>query len=140
MAVFKGLEPNDFVYIKYKIRNYNTGKLARHVWDEYYFNRYFPVTHAEYAMIIPDGLQFTTSQQEMDVSPLVQELPEIHSTLYSWKVNREPGIVYEADMPSLPEIGKVLRFTTIPNWSFWLNGMLSWLNPKHKPLMKYKKL
>jgi len=118
MSVFKGLEPNDFVYIKYKIRNYNTGKLARHVWDEHYFNQYFPVTHAEYAMIIPDGLQFTTSQQEMDVSPLVQELPEIHSTLYSWKVNRESGIVYEADMPSLPEIGKVLRFTTIPNWSF----------------------
>ncbi len=118
MTVFKGLEPNDFVYIKYKIRNYNTGKLAKHVWDEYYFNRYFPITHAEYSLIVPNGMQFTTSQQEMDLSTKTLELSDINSTLYSWSINKEPGIVYEADMPSLQEIGKVLRFSTIPNWTF----------------------
>jgi tetratricopeptide (TPR) repeat protein len=118
MAVFKGLEVNDFIYVKYRIRNYNTGKLAKHVWDEYYFNRFFPVTHAEYALIIPNEMQFTTSQQGMDITPIESQLPEINSTLYSWSINKEPGIVYEADMPSLPEIGKVLRFTTIPNWVF----------------------
>ena len=118
MAVFKGLEPNDFIYIKHRIRNYNTGKLARHVWDEYYFNRFFPLTHAEYAMIIPNETQFTTSQQGMDLSPISIELKDINSTLYSWTINKEPGIVYEADMPSLNEIGKVLRFTTIPNWTY----------------------
>ena len=118
MAVFKGLEVNDFIYVKYRIRNYNTGKLAKHVWDEYYFNRFFPITHAEYALIMPNEMQFTTSQQAMDITPKEIQLPEINSTLYSWSINKEPGIVYETDMPSLPEIGKVLRFTTIPNWVF----------------------
>lgn len=118
MAVFKGLEVNDFIYVKYRIRNYNTGKLAKHVWDEYYFNRFFPVTHAEYALIMPNEMQFTTSQQAMDITPTELQLPEINSTLYSWSIHKEPGIVYETDMPTLPEIGKVLRFTTIPNWVF----------------------
>ena len=118
MAVFKGLETNDFLYIKYRMRNYNTGKLAKHVWDEYYFNRFFPVTHAEYALIIPKGMQFTTSQQAMDISAKELDLPDINSTLFSWSINKEPGIVYEADMPSLSEVGKVFRFTTIPNWNF----------------------
>lgn len=118
MAVFKGLEVNDFIYVKYRMRNYNTGKLAKHVWDEHYFNRFFPVTHSEYALIMPNELQFTTSQQAMDITPKEIALPEINSTLYSWSINKEPGIVYEADMPSLQEIGKVLRFTTIPNWAF----------------------
>ncbi|MFM6956657.1 MAG: DUF3857 domain-containing protein [Ignavibacteria bacterium] len=118
IAVFKGLEVNDFIYVKYRIRNYNTGKLAKHVWDEYYFNRFFPVTHAEYALIMPNEMQFTTSQQAMDITPTELQLPEINSTLYSWSIHKEPGIVYETDMPTLPEIGKVLRFTTIPNWVF----------------------
>jgi tetratricopeptide (TPR) repeat protein len=118
MAVFKGLEANDFIYVKYRMQNYNTGKLAKHVWDEFYFNRFFPVTHAEYALIMPNEMQFTTSQQAMDITPKEMQLPELNATLYSWSTHKEPGIVYEADMPSLQEIGKTLRFTTIPNWVF----------------------
>lgn len=39
--------------------------------------------------------------------------------MYTWSSRKEPGIVYEADMPSLEEVGKILRLSTIPSWSFW---------------------
>jgi tetratricopeptide (TPR) repeat protein len=121
MAVFKGLEKNDFIYLKYKIRNYNSGKLGSHVWDQFYFNRFFPVRHAEYALLIPDEMQFTISQQKMDIESVRTEISDMKSSLYRWTLQNEPGIVYEADMPGLEETGKILRISTIPDWAFLVN-------------------
>ena len=118
MAVFKSLQKNDCIYVKYRVRNFNSGKLSKHVWDDVYFNRFFPLHYAEYAVLVPDDMTFTTTQQNMGIDAQEKRIDEVGSTMYTWSSRKEPGIVYEADMPSLEEVGKILRLSTIPSWSF----------------------
>lgn len=114
--VFKSLEKNDFIYIKWHIRNYNNGKLAKHFWDEFYFNRYFPVVEAKYTLLVPKGMDFTYHGQNLNFEPTVSSIPE--GQLFEWKMENLDQIAYEADMPNLDEIGKMLRISSIPDWNY----------------------
>ncbi len=117
--VFKSLEKNDFIYIKWHIRNFNSGKLAEHFWDEFYFNGYFPVKNAEFSLLIPKGQNFTYQAQNLNIEPTVTSTPD--GQLFVWKMKNIEGIVYEADMPDLNEIGKMVRVSSIPDWNYLVN-------------------
>jgi tetratricopeptide (TPR) repeat protein len=114
--VFKSLEKNDFIYIKWHIRNYNTGKLAKHFWDEFYFNGYYPVKNAEFSLLIPNGMDFHYQAQNLTIEPTVT--PTQDGQFFTWKMRNQEGIVYEADMLDLDEIGKMVRISSIPNWNY----------------------
>ena len=42
-VVFKSLEPNDCIYVRWKVKNYYSGMLARHFWDAHSFNGFSPI-------------------------------------------------------------------------------------------------
>ncbi|MBK9246788.1 MAG: DUF3857 domain-containing protein [Ignavibacteria bacterium] len=117
--VFKSLEKNDFIYIKWHIRNFNSGKLAKHFWDEFYFNRYFPVKEAKYSLLVPKGMDFTFQGQNLTIEPKTTTISE--GQLFEWKMENLEQIAYEADMPNLDEIGKMLRISSIPDWNYLVN-------------------
>ena len=52
--VFKSLEINDCIYIKYKVRNFFSGELSNHFWDEFNFDKFFPELNVRYALIMPN--------------------------------------------------------------------------------------
>ena len=63
--VFKTLEINDFIYLKWKIRNYYTGKLSNHFWDQFYFNAFYPIQNIRYSVLIPDDFHFQYASRNM---------------------------------------------------------------------------
>ncbi|MBN1783048.1 DUF3857 domain-containing protein [bacterium] len=115
--VFKTLEENDILYLKWKIRNFYTGKLSNHFWDSFYFNAYYPVRDIRYAILIPREFKFEYKTQFMSETPAsVRETED--GMLFQWRLADEPAVQYEYRMPGLDDIGKMLHISSIPDWAF----------------------
>jgi tetratricopeptide (TPR) repeat protein len=113
-VVFKSAEPGDFLYIKYKQRNYNGGILSEHVWERVNFNYFYPINECRYAVVVPEGYQLFKRTQNMDIE--VQKKMISGGELRYWWQQNEAALVGEYGMPYLDDIGKVLHLSSIPNW------------------------
>ncbi len=116
-CVFKSLAKNDFIYLKWRIRNFNSGKLGQHFWDSYYFNRFMPTLNTRYSLLIPQDMNFTYKGQNDAPEPEVRNADGTNK-MYEWTSKNEAALGYEADMPNLDEVGKILRISSIPNWKY----------------------
>jgi tetratricopeptide (TPR) repeat protein len=114
--VFKTLETDDFIYLKWKIRNYYSGKLSGHFWDDFNLNLYYPIKELRYSVLIPEegcNLQYRT-QNMIKVPTTKQKIED--GILYQWRLVDEPAIRSEYGMPILDNIGKKLYISTIDSW------------------------
>ena len=114
--VFKQLEENECIYVKWKTKNHYNGKLSNQFWDENYFNGGYPVVFARYALLVPEQLKFTHRTQHMPDEPVRRATED--GMLYEWTVAREPAIVYESGMPALPDVVKALYISSIDSWEY----------------------
>ncbi len=114
--VFKSLEENDCVYLKWKVKNYYGGKLSRHFWDTHYFNGFYPVGSSRYALLVPDGLPFSSRVQNMPENERRTKTDD--GTIHEWILTDQPAIRYEKDMPGVDDVGKVLSVSSIPSWQY----------------------
>jgi predicted Zn-dependent protease/transglutaminase-like putative cysteine protease len=127
--VFKSLEVNDCIYIKYKIRNFFTGELSNHFWDEFNFDKFYPVLNERYALIIPNNKEVYYRGQNMSSEPATKK--EIgNNTLYVWEMKNIQAVKYEADMPPLDDVGMILYLSTIKNWDYIAKWYLNLTNSK----------
>jgi predicted Zn-dependent protease len=113
-AVFKTLEENDTIYLKWNIKNYNSGKLYRDFWDTQYFNGIYPSVLIRYSLLVPRNYQFNSNTLNMPSEPIKREVEA--GTIYEWAVKNEPAIEIEANMPGIEDIGKVLYVSSINDW------------------------
>ncbi len=126
--VFKSLEENDFIYIKWRVRNYYSGKLSNHFWDEFYFNRFHPIKHIRYSLLVPDGFKFQHRTQNMPDKPQVSKTAD--GTMYTWSLSDEASIGYEYGMPILRDVAKMLFISSIPDWQYLVDWYLDLAHTK----------
>ncbi len=117
-VVFKSLEPGDHVYLRWRVKNFYEGKLSEHFWDSHNFNGAYPVKEGRYALLVPEGFEFFHKTQNFDLEPSRRQSAD--GTVYRWRLQNEPGLVYEYGMPKLTDIGKYLHISTIPDWGFFV--------------------
>jgi tetratricopeptide (TPR) repeat protein len=135
--VFKSLENNDFIHIKYKIRNYYSGKLSKHFWDEFLFSRYYPVVINRYALLTPENFRFKYKTQFMPKEPTsVSKTPD--GLLYLWQLTNQSAIATEYGMPALVDIGKMLFVSSIEDWSYIVNWYLDLARTKTRSSYEIK--
>ena len=127
--VFKSLDVNDCIYIKYKVRNFFTGELANHFWDSFNFDKFFPVSNERYALIMPNDKQVFYRGQNMASEPEVKKVIG-NNTLYIWQMKNIEPVKYEAGMPPLDEVGMTLYFSTIDSWDYIAKWYLNLTNSK----------
>ncbi|HQV30645.1 MAG TPA: DUF3857 domain-containing protein, partial [Calditrichia bacterium] len=118
-VVFKSLEENEFIYLKWRIKNYYSGKLSNHFWDQFFFNGFYPVARIRYSLLVPRGFTFNYKTQAMDLRP--EKSNTADGTLYEWDLHDEPAVVYEYGMPILEDVGKVLYLSSIADWGFMVD-------------------
>jgi predicted Zn-dependent protease/transglutaminase-like putative cysteine protease len=127
--VFKSLEVGDYIYVKYKIRNFFTGELSNHFWDEFNFNKFYPVVNERYALITPNNKEVFYRGQNMSSEPVMKKVIG-NNTLYVWQMENIQAVKYEAAMPPLDDIGMILYFSTIENWDYIAKWFLNLTNSK----------
>ncbi|MGE5438724.1 MAG: DUF3857 domain-containing protein [Bacteroidota bacterium] len=113
--VFKSLEENDCVYIKYRIKNVFAGMLAKYYWDSFNFSSYYPVKKASYSVLLENDSDFKYTTQNMKNKPEKKKTED--GTIYSWALNDQEALAEEYGMPELIDIGKVLTISNLPDWS-----------------------
>jgi hypothetical protein len=112
--VFKSLEPNDVIHLKFRIRKLYGGRLAKHFWDSYHFNYFYPIKLLRYSLLVPEGTVFKHTTQNMPDNPRVKKTAD--GVLYSWSSTDEPAVEEEPNMPTLEKIGKMLNVSSIESW------------------------
>jgi tetratricopeptide (TPR) repeat protein len=115
-VVFKSLEPNDCIYLKWKVKNYYSGMLAKHFWDTHYFNGFFPIRISRYSLMVPKDVHFTHQTQLTMDAPVIRRSDE--GVMYEWQLKNEPAVRYEQGMPVFQDVAKMLYVSTIPSWEY----------------------
>lgn len=119
-AVFKSLEEGDVIYLKWSLKNFNSGQLYKDFWDTQYFNHVYPLKEVHYSLLVPKDFHFAVKAHNMTNQSLTKDTEA--GTLYHWSAQNEPGIEVEVNMPGLDEVGKVLYVSSLNDW----NSLVNW--------------
>lgn len=125
-VVFKTLEPNDIIYLKWKLKNYQSGKMFGHFWDIENLSFFIPVQKARYSLLVPKDREFQYKTVNTELEPEISEVEDNY--LYSWENSDEPALDAEYFMPNLSDVGKMLFVSSIPDWKFlvdWYRNIAS---------------
>lgn len=114
--VFKSLEENDILHVKWRVKNFYSGKLSRHFWDDVRFNGYLPYAQVRYSIIVPHGRKFSYRMQQSPLTPVIDTVAD--GVRFTWAAADVPSIDYEYDMPELADVGAVLHISSIPSWDY----------------------
>lgn len=121
-VVFKSLEPGDFIYIKWRIQTFNSGRLSSHLWEDILFTYFYPVENIRYSLLIPEDMTFNHKTQNMPDEPNVKKTPD--GLLYEWALHDQPAVDSEYNMPPLSDVAKMLYISTIPDWEYIVDWFL----------------
>ncbi len=113
--VWTGLEVKDVLYVRYRIRSYQTGKFAREFYDKFIFDGLVPVELAKYSLIIPKSKIFRHEVLNGEVVPKIRDLDEYR--IYEWAKNSPTGFKEEPYMPSRGDFVTTLHISTISDWN-----------------------
>ncbi|MBS1911955.1 MAG: DUF3857 domain-containing protein [Bacteroidetes bacterium] len=125
-VVFKSLQENDVLHIKWRVKNHYAGKLASHFFDSYQFNGFYPEKHVRYELIVPKDYKFEYRAQNMKVEPRKSDVPD--GVLYQWTMDTIPPISYEYGMPPLEDVASMLFISSIESWEYlvdWYSDVAS---------------
>ncbi|MHB1049536.1 MAG: DUF3857 domain-containing protein [Bacteroidota bacterium] len=129
--VFKSLEENDIIHVKWRVKNYYSGKLSRHFWDDVQFNGYLPYALVRYSILVPHGRQFSYRMQHSPLTPAIDTVAD--GIRYTWTAADVPSIDYEYDMPETADIGSILHISSIPTWEYIVQWYLDLAREKTRP-------
>jgi len=119
VLVFTNLESGDAIHVSYRLENYNTGKLAQHLWEQFNFNFDYPVKLARYSILFPSNEQFKAQVLHADLKPEVTNIEDMK--MYVWEARNQPAVKPEPYMPGISDVGAILDISTIPDWKYVSN-------------------
>ncbi len=123
-AVFTDLEVGDAIHLSYRLRNYNYGKLSKHIWDQYSFQYFIPAQLTRYSMLVPKDFKFQYEVMNGSIEPRVTDVEDMK--LYVWEATNQKSLKSENAMPPLVDIAPTLDISTMPDWKFvanWYNDL-----------------
>ena len=136
--VFKSLEENDIIHLKWRVKNYYSGKLSRHFWDDVQFNGYLPYSRVRYSLLVPHGRQFSHRMQHSNLMPVIDTVAD--GIRYTWSATDVPSIDYEYDMPETADIGAILHISSIPSWEYIVQWYLDLAREKTRSSYEIREL
>jgi predicted Zn-dependent protease len=113
--VFTNLEPGDAVVFKYRLRNYNYGRLSKHFWDYYYFGGQIYTAITRYNILMPSGQPFFHKFNNHSLQPVVSDVENFKK--YSWELVEAKPEKDEPVMPLLIDVAPILHVSTIDSWN-----------------------
>lgn len=114
--VFTKLEEGDVILLVYHVKDYSSGILAKQFWDKHYFCHWYPIQNTSYQLLVPKDKKFNYTFSENRFAPQI-DIKDGYE-LYTWEKSNIPAIKYEANMPSLSDVGHVLSISSIPDWNY----------------------
>ncbi|MBC8124799.1 MAG: DUF3857 domain-containing protein [Candidatus Kapabacteria bacterium] len=118
--VFKSIEPGDFIHVRYRFMEAESGRLGTYFSDSYSFNGRYPKLYSKYSILTPADQIF--SWRAYGIESEMETTKNAYGEVASWESRNEPAIEYEEGMPGLDDVDKRVELTSIPNWE----EIISW--------------
>jgi len=118
--VFKGIEPGDFIVVRYRYIEADNGRLGQYFSDAYSFNGHLPRLHSVYSLLAPEGTPYNWLAYGLSSEMVVTK--NAFGELARWESRNQPAIEHEDGMPSLGDIDARVEISSIPNWE----EIISW--------------
>lgn len=134
--VFTGLEAGDAIHVTCRLKSSNSGKMASHFWDSFYFSHFLPYLTTRYSLLAENGVSFRHVFSRENIEPRVETRDEFR--LWTWEKTRQPSLDYEDRMPELQDVGNILFISSIPDWTFVSNWYHDLAASKQKPGLEVK--
>jgi tetratricopeptide (TPR) repeat protein len=112
--VFTNLEAGDVVVYKYRLRNYDYGRLAKDFWDRFYFNGQIYNSLTRYTILVPSDRKIYFTPNNCNIQPAITEIENFKQ--YSWELKKPEPDKDEPLMPTLTDVSAVLHLSTIRDW------------------------
>jgi cytochrome c-type biogenesis protein CcmH/NrfG len=135
-VVFTNLEVGDAIHVTYKLKNYNQGKLAKHFWENFYFTHFLPYLTTRYSLLVEPGVNFEYKFSKEKIEPQVRKEDDL--TIYTWEKVNQPSIRFEDKMPELSDVGNILFFSSLPDWTYVSNWYYDLAASKSKVNLEVK--
>ena len=118
--VFKSIEPGDFIHVRYRFKEAESGRLGTYFSDSYSFNGRYPKLYSRYSILTPPGSNL--NWRAYGIESEMETTKNAYGEVSSWETRDEPAIEYEEGMPGLDDVDKRVELTSIPNWE----EIISW--------------
>lgn len=118
-VVFKNLEINDCIYIKYKLKSYYQGKLSDHTWESPLFSYDLPVQKISYSVFAEGNRKIFYRPVNTTLEPVVIKVKE--GSIYTWEIKNLEKVKVEPNMIPFADVAVGFQVTTIPDWNFLVN-------------------
>jgi transglutaminase-like putative cysteine protease/predicted Zn-dependent protease len=115
--IFTDLQEGDAILVVYKLQSYNYGKLLKHFWDLEYFDHFYPTSKQVYSLLVEGNNKFDYKMMNSDMKPVIDN-PDDNFTKYTWEIKDVESIKSESYMDELVDFGKMLHYSSIPDWTF----------------------
>lgn len=117
-VVFSNLEAGDAIYLNYRIQDYYSGKLAKHIWGTHYFSYSYPVVTSKYSIMLPKSKHFDYKLSNNMAKVTFTDESEGDTNLFVWEANNVPSIKHESYMPSMGDVSTILHYSSFPDWGY----------------------
>jgi tetratricopeptide (TPR) repeat protein len=115
VIVFTNLEVGDVVVFKYRLRNYDFGRMAKHFWDTYCFNGQIYSVTTRYSILVPSDQPLYHQFDNYDLKPTIGNVENFKK--YSWEVSRMVPEKDENLTAPLTDVAPTLHLSTIQSWN-----------------------
>lgn len=114
--VYTNLEEGDAILLIYKVQSYQSGKLLKHFWDREYFDHFYPTKKQTYSLLVQGDQKFNYILTNSDLKPKIKEEDDFKK--YTWTMEDVSSIKDESYMSEVVDFGKVLHYSSMPDWDF----------------------
>ncbi|MBK8722863.1 MAG: DUF3857 domain-containing protein [Saprospiraceae bacterium] len=114
-VIWTGLEVNDIIYVKYRLKSYLYGKFAREFYDSFVFTNDIPTEISRYTLILPKDKPIFYKTLNGVLEPAISEFEDYK--YYQWELINSKVIKDEPFMPPFSDIGLSLHLSTMKDWS-----------------------
>lgn len=136
--VFKGIEPGDFIHVRYRHLEAESGRLSAYFSDTYPFNGSYPKLYSRFALLTPTLEPFQWRAYGLETEMATTK--NAYGELAVWESRNQPAIDYEEDMPSMYDVDKRVEISSVPNWEEIIMWYYDIARPKTRSSLEVREL
>ncbi|WP_163223267.1 DUF3857 domain-containing protein [Bacteroides sp. 214] len=118
-VVFTNIEPGDALYLEYRIKEYATDVISKHIYSQDIFQYSMPSMVISNSLLLPKEKKFQYVVANGKIDPVITNMGDMK--LYRWTSNNQPALRMEPAMSSFVDVVPTLAYSSFPDWHFIAN-------------------
>lgn len=132
--VFDNLKVGGAIYLSYRIKDYQYGRLATKFWQEHPFTLSYPIQQSTYSLLVPAEMKFNATITGHRPDAVKHSKSKLAGKdLYVWESQNQEAVEGESTMVPFEDVLTYVRVSNIEDWAFIANWYSELTHAKIRP-------